>query len=275
MPPGHRGDFLQQLDCFLVAGGLVALQQFREQDGIVGDDDIGDQPGALVADRHIEVSPAGQLFPAADLGNCRPQLMIGLEPVLRAMDISLQLRVSEIVEGVDAAHQLIEFKDRLAGRVVLGQRTQLANQRALARFLESKGGDDPIDIGFLGANRLAVDLSRWLKQIGFLLGRVGPAIQMLDLRLQVGEARRHLQAEPVQDGKVRLVDAVHVPGDRGWYDVGGVVVADVKDVVAFMLVGADQFRLKRHVIGEQGVGDDAFASPEVFARVSGLDCRCG
>ena len=38
VPPGHGGDFLQKLECFLVAGGLVALQQFREQDGIVGDD---------------------------------------------------------------------------------------------------------------------------------------------------------------------------------------------------------------------------------------------
>jgi hypothetical protein len=46
VPPGRGGDFLQQLDCFLVAGGLVALQQFRKQDEIVGDDDVGDQPGA-------------------------------------------------------------------------------------------------------------------------------------------------------------------------------------------------------------------------------------
>ena len=66
MPPSHGGDFLQQLDRFLVAGGLVALQQFREQDGIVGNDDVGDQSGALVADRHIEIGPPGQVFPAAD-----------------------------------------------------------------------------------------------------------------------------------------------------------------------------------------------------------------
>ena len=31
VPPGHGGDFPQQLDRSLVAGGLVALQQFREQ----------------------------------------------------------------------------------------------------------------------------------------------------------------------------------------------------------------------------------------------------
>jgi len=31
------------------------------------------------------------------------------------------------------------------------------------------------------------------------------------------------------------------------------VIADVEDVVAFVLVGADQFRLQRHVVGQQRV----------------------
>jgi hypothetical protein len=53
------------------------------------------------------------------------------------------------------------------------------------------------------------------------------------------------------------------------------VVADIEDVVAFMLVGADQLRLQRHVVGEQGVGDDALAPPEVLARMASLDRRCG
>ena len=75
----------------------------------------------------------------------------------------------------------------------------------LARFLEPEGGDDPVDVGFLGDDRLTVDLSSWLHQVGFLLGRVGPAIQMLNLRLQVGEARRQLQPELVQDGEIRLL----------------------------------------------------------------------
>src|SRR4051794_15626369 len=103
-----------------------------------------------------------------------------IEPVLRTMDISLQLGVSEVIERVDAAHQSVEFEDRLAGWVVLRQRAQLSNQCALARFLEPKGGDDPVKVGFLGDDRLTVDLSSWLQQIGFLLGRGGPAIQMLD-----------------------------------------------------------------------------------------------
>jgi hypothetical protein len=48
------------------------------------------------------------------------------------MDIALQLRVPDVVERVDAADQLIEFEDRLSGRIVLRQGAQLADQRALA-----------------------------------------------------------------------------------------------------------------------------------------------
>lgn len=53
------------------------------------------------------------------------------------------------------------------------------------------------------------------------------------------------------------------------------MVANVEDVVTFMLVGTDQFRLKQHVVGEQGVGNDAPASSEVLARVPSLGRWCG
>ena len=166
VPPSDWGDLPQQLNRFLVTGDLIAFQQLREQDRIVGNDDIGDQPGALVADRHIEIGSAGQLLSSADLGNRRPQLMIGLEPVLRAMDISLQLRIAVVFEGVDAAHQLVELEDRLSRRVMLRQGAQFANQPILTGFLEPKSGDDPVYTGVVGDDRLAVDLSGGLKKVG-------------------------------------------------------------------------------------------------------------
>ena len=43
--------------------------------------------------------------------------------------------------------------------------------------------------------------------------------------------------------------------------------------MAFVLIGPDQLRLQRHVIGEQGVGNNALALAEVLARVPGLDRR--
>ena len=67
MLPGHGRYLSQQPDRLLVIGSVVPLQQGREQDAIVGDDDVGDQPAALVGDRNVEVGGADQLFFAADL----------------------------------------------------------------------------------------------------------------------------------------------------------------------------------------------------------------
>ena len=53
------------------------------------------------------------------------------------------------------------------------------------------------------------------------------------------------------------------------------MIPDIEDVVAFVLVGPDQLRLQRHVIGEQGIGNNALAPAKVLARVPGLDRRFG
>ena len=75
---------------------------------------------ALVADLDFDVGPAGEFLLAADLGDGRAQLMVRLNPVLRAVDVTLQLRVAEVSQGVDAADQLVELEDRPPRRVRLG-----------------------------------------------------------------------------------------------------------------------------------------------------------
>ena len=145
--------------------------------------------------------------------------MVGLDTILGAMDIALQLRVPDVVERVDAADQLIEFEDSLSGRIVLGQGAQLADQRALAHLLEPQGGDDPVDIILLGGDQAAVDLSGRRQKVGLVLCDVAGAIEVLELRLKAGEAGRKSRPKPVRDGEVRLVDAVHVAGDRGRHDI--------------------------------------------------------
>lgn len=111
MLPGHGRYLLQQPDRLLVVGGFVPLQQGREQDAIVGDDDVGDQPAALVEDRDVKVGGADQLLLAADLGDGKKQLVVGFDTILGPMDVALQLRIPDVVERVDAADQLIEFED--------------------------------------------------------------------------------------------------------------------------------------------------------------------
>lgn len=116
--PSHGRDLLQALDRGLVAGGLVAVQHGREQDGVIGDDDQGEQPAALVAELDIEIGAAGQALLAGDLGDGRAQLVIGFDPVLRPVDVALQLRVADVLQRVGAAHQLVVFEDGPAGSVL-------------------------------------------------------------------------------------------------------------------------------------------------------------
>jgi hypothetical protein len=61
--------------------------------------------------------PAGQLLLAADLGDGRAELVVGLDAVLRAMHVPLQLRVAQVAQRVGAADQLVELEDRPPRRV--------------------------------------------------------------------------------------------------------------------------------------------------------------
>ena len=201
--------------------------------------------------------------------------MVGFDAVLRAMDIALQLRVAKVIERVDAADQLVEFEDRLVGSGCAGAGRTACGSACLAHFLEPKRGDDPIDIGFLST---IIARSIWpagCSRHVLVLRDVVAAVQVPQLSLETGESWRELQPEPVHDAEIRLVDAVHVAGDHGRHDVRGIVVADVENVVALVLMGADQFRLERHMVGEQRVGDDALAGAEVLARVSRFGRRIG
>ena len=64
MAPCYGGDFPQQLNRFLVAGGLIAFQQLREQNRVVGNDNVGDQPGDwLLIAMSRSVRPASCFLP--------------------------------------------------------------------------------------------------------------------------------------------------------------------------------------------------------------------
>ena len=61
-------------------------------------------------------------------------------------------------------------------------------------------------------------------------------MQMFQLCRQIGKTGFQLKAEPVKNGKISLIDTMHVSSDGGWLDVRGIVVADIKHIVAFMLI---------------------------------------
>ena len=92
-----------------------------------------------------------------------------------------------------------------------------------------------------------------------------------DLVRQILVARRELIAEEVEDGEVDLIGAVGIGGVNLRLDVGGVVEEQVEDVVALMLIGANDAGIDRDVVGHQGVGDDALLQTEVLGRMAGID----
>ena len=54
-------------------------------------------------------------------------------------------------------------------------------------------------------------------------------------------------------------------------DLGAVVEQEIEDVVALMLVGADDRGIDGDVVGHQRVGHDALVQAEVFRRMAGID----
>ena len=73
----------------LLTCGLVPIEEHGEQEGVVGDHHVRYQPAAFIADGHVQVGPSGQMFLPAHLSEEGPELMIRLDPVLRAMHVAL------------------------------------------------------------------------------------------------------------------------------------------------------------------------------------------
>lgn len=93
-----------------------------------------------------------------------------------------------------------------------------------------------------------------------------------DLLLDVFIARGKLAAEEeMEEREVHFIDSVGVRGVYFRVDVGRIVREDVEDVVALVLVGADDPDADRHGVGDQGVGDDTLLEAEIFRGMAGID----
>ena len=64
--------------------------------------------------------------------------------------------------------------------------------------------------------------------------------------------------------KVDLVGAVGIGRMDVGLDIGCVIEQEVKHIVTFMVVRADDLRVDRDMIGHERVGNDAFFEPKVF-----------
>ena len=85
------GRFFEKSQCLGAFGRLILVEEPRKDRGAVINNRICDQPTALIADFDVDIRLTAQLFLAPYLGNRRSELMIGLDAVLRTMDVTLQL----------------------------------------------------------------------------------------------------------------------------------------------------------------------------------------
>ncbi len=60
--------------------------------GLEVNDRVRKQAGALVVDLYVDVGASGEFLLAGDLSDDGAELVVGLYPVLRAVDVALQLR---------------------------------------------------------------------------------------------------------------------------------------------------------------------------------------
>jgi len=89
----------------------------------------------MVNDRHISVYTPCHLLVSVHFSDGRAQLVTELNAVCRAMNITLQLSISQVAKPINAEDNLVKLKDGLVCTVMSGQSTNLAHQNVLTRLL--------------------------------------------------------------------------------------------------------------------------------------------
>ena len=84
-------------------------------------------------------------------------------------------------------------------------------------------------------------------------------------------AWRELIAEHVQQCEVRLIGSVCVRRMNVGLNVRAVVVDNVEDEMALMVVGADVASVYRDIVSDKRVGHDPLLQPKIFGRVTGIE----
>lgn len=74
----------------------------------------------------------------------------------------------------------------------------------------------------------------------------------------------------MQDRKVFFVDSLYVAGDGRGFHLSGVAVPDIKDIVGFIVVCANQIADDLVAVEQQPIGYDAYTAAVVFMRIPGF-----
>jgi hypothetical protein len=92
---------------------------------------------------------------------------------------------------------------------------ELPDQNALGHLFEPQRGDHPIDVRLLGNDQLVVDPSGWLNQAFAVFRQVLTTVKVLQLRLQIAEARHVLQIRTLAEERLPLPPEKQSPKNSG------------------------------------------------------------
>ncbi len=70
--------------------------------------------------------------------------------------------------------------------------------------------------------------------------------------------------KPVQYRKICPVNTMHISGDGYRLHYRGIAVPDIKNVMSFVIISANQVSVDRDMVTQQSVGHQAFTAAKVF-----------
>ncbi len=150
-----------------------------------------------------------------------------------------------------------------SARLVRFRRTQelhLTDDHILGRCLQGERQHNSLGIFPFVDDQGLTNFANWLEQpIIIMLTRMLKAIgRRMHLIVKLVFARCKLVTKEMQQRKVYLIGAMGVRRMNSRLHVGRIIVKNVENIVAIMLVGADDASIKRHMIGDQCVGDNSY-----------------
>ena len=75
--------------------------------------------------------------------------------------------------------------------------------------------------------------------------------------------------EDVQNGKIDLVGAMRISRMNFGLDIGRVIVEQIENIMAFMLIGSEDSGIDGNVVGGQGIGRQSFLQSKIFGGMPG------
>jgi hypothetical protein len=199
--------------------------------------------------------------------------VICLAAVERLLNALSQPDIVDERQNIERAAKIVQFPQGLLSLVLATIGAEHSYHVRLRYILLRDRRHDPLHVRPLLTDQVVVGFASWFDEVVSVVFGVLEADKAVDLLMQVTIAWSELITENAQEPEVDLVGAVRIGRMAFGLDIRGVVVEQVVDVVALVLMRADDCGVNRHVIEHQRTSAHALLETEIFAGVAGVDGR--